>query len=207
MLGIERRAIQEKTGLSPLGDFGSALGAWGGRVGGAAAGEALFPVGGAVPGALIGGRIGSLGGRAAAEWLNGLIFAAGSENQNITTGINTSSPNNETCSASDGDEKTYPPLPDKIVGAQDDPRAGPNKNGRRHTSGPLTPENGGTGDFEADLNTLTGGYSPSQPEDRFPPGSLVGPNGIFGRPVNSSGGKSIDIPANGDKPHETLHYR
>jgi hypothetical protein len=25
-------------------------------------------------------------------------------------------------------------------------------------------------------------------------------------PENSSGGRSIDIPANGSKPHETLHY-
>ncbi|MET0267511.1 MAG: RHS repeat-associated core domain-containing protein [Duganella sp.] len=105
-----------------------------------------------------------------------------------------------------GDGKTAPSLPDKIVGDQSDPRAGPNKGGGKHTSGPLTPENGGVGDFEADLNTLTGGYRPRQPGDKAPPGSLVGPNGIFGRPENSGGGKSIDIPGNGNKPHETLHY-
>jgi filamentous hemagglutinin len=105
-----------------------------------------------------------------------------------------------------GGGKTGPPLPDKIVGDQTDPKAGPNKGGGKHTSGPLTPANGGKGDFGADLNTLTGGTRPREPGDKAPPGSLVGPNGIFGRPENSTGGQSIDIPANGDKPHETLHY-
>jgi RHS repeat-associated protein len=100
---------------------------------------------------------------------------------------------------------SVPPLPPDLVGDQSDPRAGPSKGGGRHTSGPLTPTNGGSGDFEADLDKLTGGTRPWQPGDKAPPGSLVGPNGIFGRP-NSSGGRSIDIPANGSKPHETLHY-
>ncbi len=99
-----------------------------------------------------------------------------------------------------------PAIPDKLVGDQSDPRAGPNKNGGKHTSGPLTPDNGGTGQFRPDLDKLTGGVRPWQPGDKAPPGSLVGPNGIFGRPGNSSGGQSIDIPANGSKPHETLHY-
>jgi RHS repeat-associated protein len=62
-------------GLSSLGDAGAILGGWGGRIGGAAAGEAVFPVGGGVPGAIIGGRLGSWGGRAAGEWLNDLIFS------------------------------------------------------------------------------------------------------------------------------------
>ncbi|WP_425470915.1 DUF637 domain-containing protein [Trinickia fusca] len=101
---------------------------------------------------------------------------------------------------------SVPPVPDGLVGDQSDPRAGPNKGGKRHTSGPLTPENGGTGDYERDLETLTGGTRPWQPGDKAPPGSQVGQNGIFGRPQNSSGGKSIDIPPNGNKPHETLHY-
>jgi len=99
-----------------------------------------------------------------------------------------------------------PPLPTDIVGDQSDPRAGMGKGGKKHTSGPLTPANGGTGDFGKDLDALTGGTRPWQPGDSAPPGSLVGPNGIFGRPSNSSGGSSIDIPANGTKPHETLHY-
>lgn len=102
--------------------------------------------------------------------------------------------------------KESPPLPNGLVGDQTDPKAGSNKSGNRHTSGPLKPEHGGTGDYEKDLETLTGGTRPQQPGDRAPPGSQVGANGIFGRPINSSGGKSIDIPANGDKPHETLHY-
>lgn len=99
-----------------------------------------------------------------------------------------------------------PDLPDKLVGDQSDDRAGPNKNGKRHTSGPLTPENGGTGDYDADLEILTGGTREAGKGDSAPPGAQIGENGIFGRPTNSSGGKSIDIPANGDKPHETLHY-
>jgi hypothetical protein len=101
---------------------------------------------------------------------------------------------------------SVPPVPSDLVGDQTDPRAGPNKGGTRHTSGPLTPANGGTGDFAQDLDKLTGGVRPAQPDDNRPPGSLVGENGIFGRPSNSSGGSSIDIPGNGSKPHETLHY-
>ncbi|WP_235570089.1 RHS repeat-associated core domain-containing protein [Lysobacter sp. Root916] len=97
-------------------------------------------------------------------------------------------------------------LPSGLVGDQGSPLAGPNSTGKRHTSGTLAPEHGGQGDYEKDLETLTGGVRPWAPGDKAPPGSMVGENGVFGRPVNSSGGKSIDIPANGDKPHETLHY-
>tara|TARA_R110001583_G_C5639919_1_gene407790 strand:- start:1846 stop:2454 length:609 start_codon:yes stop_codon:yes gene_type:complete len=99
-----------------------------------------------------------------------------------------------------------PDVPDGIVGDQSDPRAGPNKSGNKHTSGPLSPENGGTGSYEEDLGTLTGGTSPAGAGDSAPPGAQVGENGIFGRSENKSGGASIDIPAKGDKPHETLHY-
>ncbi|MEI8603207.1 RHS repeat-associated core domain-containing protein [Shewanella sp. PP-Sp27a-2] len=99
-----------------------------------------------------------------------------------------------------------PDVPKGIVGDQSDPRAGPNKSGNKHTSGVLTPENGGQGDYEQDLQTLTGGTQPAGLGDSAPPSSQIGENGIFGRPENSSGGSSIDIPANGDKPHETLHY-
>ncbi|SUI78375.1 RHS repeat domain-containing protein [Shewanella baltica] len=99
-----------------------------------------------------------------------------------------------------------PEIPKGLVGDQSDHRAGPNKSGNKHTSGVLTPENGGTGDYEQDLGTLTGGTRPAGPGDSAPPGSQIGENGIFGRPENTSGGSSIDIPANGDKPHETLHY-
>lgn len=99
-----------------------------------------------------------------------------------------------------------PALPTGLVGDETDPRAGPNSTGKRHTSGNLLPEHGGTGDYETDLETLAGPTRPAQPGDRAPPGSQIGENGVFGRPINSTGGKSIDIPANGDKPHETLHY-
>ena len=108
--------------------------------------------------------------------------------------------------AAPGANGHVPPVPNVLVGDQSDPRAGPNKGGGKHTSGPLTPANGGTGGFQTDLDMLTGGSRPQQAGDRAPPGSLVGSNGIFGRPANSGGGQSIDIPANGNKPHETLHY-
>ena len=64
---------------------------------------------------------------------------------------------------------------------------------------------GGTGDYDADLETLAGETRPAGPGDNAPSGAQIGTNGVFGR-ENSSGGRSIDIPANGDKPHETLHY-
>ncbi|WP_153242686.1 hypothetical protein [Frateuria defendens] len=37
-------------------------------------------------------------------------------------------------------------------------------------------------------------------------GKLTGTNGIRYRPGIGSNGPRIDIPANGNKPHETLHY-
>lgn len=37
-------------------------------------------------------------------------------------------------------------------------------------------------------------------------GSRVGENGIILRPETDKSGPRIDIPAKGDKPHETLHY-
>ncbi|MBV7544645.1 RHS repeat domain-containing protein, partial [Acidovorax sp. sic0104] len=107
---------------------------------------------------------------------------------------------------SEGSGGNVPPIPEDLVGDQSDPRAGPNRGGGKHTSGPLTEENGGTGEFLPDLDKLTGGARPWRPGDKAPPGSLIGENGIFGRPTNSGGGQSIDIPANGKKPHETLHY-
>jgi filamentous hemagglutinin len=148
----------------------------------------------AAAGAAVGGAFGST-----LDWLSahgGAIFSSNGSDTNTTAAGG---------SGTDSTTKA-PSLPSDLVGDQSDPRAGPNKGGNRHTSGPLTPENGGTGDYDQDLETLTGGTRPWQPGDKAPPGSQVGQNGIFGRPQNSSGGKSIDIPANGDKPHETLHY-
>ncbi len=103
-------------------------------------------------------------------------------------------------------ESSVPDVPSDIVGDQTDSRSGINKSGNKHTSGPLTPENGGSGNYEQDLDTLTGGTRPAEAGDSAPPGSRIGENGIFGRPENRSSGSSIDIPANGEKPHETLHY-
>lgn len=130
-------------------------------------------------------------------------MAAWKRSKAIAMGSETDS---ENLSSGNEGANTAPPLPDKLVGDQSDPRAGPNKGGGKNTSGTLTPENGGNGDFLNDLDVLAGPVRPQQPGDKAPPGSLVGGNGVFGRPDNKTGGSSIDIPANGTKPHETLHY-
>jgi filamentous hemagglutinin len=95
-----------------------------------------------------------------------------------------------------------PPLPEGLVGTQDK-KAGPQ--GRRHNSGPLDPSQGGTGDAQKDFDKLTGGQS-APAGDRYPPGTLIGPNGIALRPGSGDTGPHIEIPANDSKPHETLHY-
>lgn len=95
-------------------------------------------------------------------------------------------------------------LPSGLVGTQDD-ESGPV--GNRHVSGPLDPAHGGTGDPAKDFDTLTGGKSGPAPDgSRYPAGTQVGDNGIASRPAKGASGPRIDIPANGDKPHETLHY-
>ena len=69
----------------------------------------------------------------------------------------------------------------------------------------MTPENGGTGDSGKDFDKLTG--SNSQPAGgTYPPGTLVGPNGVVLRPGQKGSGSRIDIPGNGSKLPETLHY-
>ncbi len=100
------------------------------------------------------------------------------------------------------DAPKSPPLPDRIVGTG--PRKG---SGKTVKSGPLAPENGGTGDPTKDFGKLTGGNSrPAEPSDRAPPGTQIGGNDIRLRPASGRYGPRIDIPANGDKPPETLHY-
>jgi hypothetical protein len=96
------------------------------------------------------------------------------------------------------------PLPSGLVGTQDD-KSGPS--GGRHLSGPLDPAHGGSGDAGKDFGTLTGGKSgPAAPGDRYPAGTQVGDNKVALRPDTSNSGPRIEIPANADKPHETLHY-
>jgi hypothetical protein len=76
-----------------------------------------------------------------------------------------------------------------------------------HNSGPLSTENGGTGDAEKDFDSLTGGKSgPAPAGRRFKEGTKVGENGIALRPETDKSGARIDMPASGKKPHETLHY-
>jgi hypothetical protein len=95
-----------------------------------------------------------------------------------------------------------PPLPSDLVGEKDD-KFGPQ--GDRVNAGPLAEGNGGTGDAAADFETLTGGNS-GEAGPKYPPGSLIGKNDVVLRPERGNSGPRIDIPANGAKPHETLHY-
>ncbi len=96
-----------------------------------------------------------------------------------------------------------PGVPDKLVGT------GQTKSsGKRVNSGPLAPEHGGAGDDQKDFDKLTGGeHGPAPAEKRYPAGTRVGKNGISHRPgIPGEKGPRIDIPANGGKPPETLHY-
>jgi filamentous hemagglutinin len=93
-----------------------------------------------------------------------------------------------------------PGLPETIVGTNPKPSSG-----KRVNSGPLDAAHGGTGDAEKDFDKLTGGHSGPAPNDR-PPGTLLGGNRVQLRPGTPSKGPRIDIPANGTKPPETLHY-
>ena len=87
-------------------------------------------------------------------------------------------------------------------------QAGPTKSGKRHTSGPLTPGNGGTGDASKDFDKLTAGSGkpPDSSDSRnSTPGVLVGDNGVWIRPDGKDGAR-IEIPAAPGKLPETLHY-
>lgn len=63
------------------------------------------------------------------------------------------------------------------------------------------------GRLEVWIDHLTGGKSSPAPEgSTLPEGSRVGENGIILRPGKEGTGPRIDIPANGEKPRETLDY-
>jgi RHS repeat-associated protein len=102
------------------------------------------------------------------------------------------------------------PVPDDYVGVQGE-KAGTSVSGNRHTSGPLAPEHGGTGDAQADFDKLTGGTGKPFPEGdkrAGKPGVEIGDNGIWIRPGTKKpgDGQRIEIPGNGNKFPETLHY-
>nr|WP_308632577.1 RHS repeat-associated core domain-containing protein [Massilia sp. YIM B02763] len=117
----------------------------------------------------------------------------------------------DSADASKPNKNSPPPVPSDLVGDQSDPRAGPSNSGKRHTSGPLTPENGGTGDAEKDFDKLTGGTGKPFPDSDGRskiPGAQVGDNGVWIRPgtKNPGDGPRIEIPGNDNKLPETLHY-
>jgi filamentous hemagglutinin len=155
----------------------------------------------ATPGEVAGGSAlgGALGGAfgSALDWLSahgGAIFNSGDNGVSDAQNGSTAS----------GDSSTGPSLPTDLVGEQDS-KSG--QRGNRNISGPLSPAKGGTGDALQDFDKLTGGQSSPAPADsNYPPGTLIGPNGIAYRPGKNGSGARIDIPANGSKPHETLHY-
>lgn len=95
-------------------------------------------------------------------------------------------------------------IPDKLVGLQDNKSR---KQGKRVNNGVLAPENGGTGNAQRDFEYLTGGrYGPPPSNKGYPEGTLIGDNEISLRPPSGVYGPRIDIPRNGTKPPETLHY-
>jgi RHS repeat-associated protein len=97
-----------------------------------------------------------------------------------------------------------PDLPTGLVGTQD---KGARQQGNRHNSGSLDPTHGGNGDPQHDFDHLTGGNSgPAPSGSNYPPGTQVGENGVVLRPGKGKSGPRIDVPSNGSKPHETLHY-
>ena len=101
-------------------------------------------------------------------------------------------------------EGDAPALPGGLVGTED---KGSRQQGGRVNNGPLAPDNGGVGDGLKDFGTLTGGkFGPAPEGSRLPEGAQVGENGVIYRPGNAGSGPRIDVPANGEKPHETLHY-
>lgn len=97
-----------------------------------------------------------------------------------------------------------PALPSCLVGVQDG-KSG--VRGNRHNSGPLAPEFGGTGDPTKDFEVLGGtNHQPAPAGSTYKPGTRISANGVTLRPSQDGNGPRIDIPANGSKPHETLHY-
>lgn len=110
----------------------------------------------------------------------------------------TSSNSSNSGSGQQGGDKA-PSVPDKLVGTVDD-KSG--QQGGRVNNGPLAPDNGGTGDAAKDFGKLTGGKIGES--GKYP--GVRGENGIGMRPGKEGEGPRIDIPANGNKPAETLHY-
>jgi RHS repeat-associated protein len=163
----------------------TALGGIAGAVGGAAAGA------GAGAGTLVVPGVGTISG---GVYLGTLGAATGATFGNAV--------GNAIVNVLNSSNSSTTPLPTGPVGT--DPQA---TEGSRTKSGPLAPEHGGSGEAGKDFGTLTGGNSaPAAPEKRYPAGTQVGENGIALRPAKGTSGPKIDIPANGSKPHETLHY-
>jgi filamentous hemagglutinin len=82
-----------------------------------------------------------------------------------------------------------PDLPDGLTG--ENPREG--SGSRINTDLP--------GDAQGVFDRLTGGQSRTEPG-----GHRVGPNGVRLRPGTQSKGPRVDIPAKGQRPHETIHF-
>jgi RHS repeat-associated protein len=99
-------------------------------------------------------------------------------------------------------DQPAPPLPTGPVGT---PPHTEGKGGQIQ-SGPLHPNHGGSGNPHRDHDHLTGGTGKPNNTGGRPPGTRVGDNGIQIRPGKPGQGPRIDIPPNGPKPGETLHY-
>jgi len=146
--------------------------------------------------AALGGAIGRTGGRAAgaaacAE-LGPLAIVCGAAGGRIGAAIGSDIEDwlrGGTIVWNENTASSVPPLPDGLVGQN------PDQQGRRvNTDLPAT-------DFPGVVQDLTGGNV--SPDDK---GHMCCSNGVRIRPGEGSGGPRIDIPANGTKSHETIHF-
>ena len=150
-------------------------------------GTLIEPGGGTAVGAVLGAGVGLV-----ATYFVGKAIA-----DHISSNSDAPAP---TASTSPAPTAGTTPVPTGLVGTDPSPTKG------RTNSGPLAPDNGGSGDAGKDFGTLTGGKGGAPQGSTYPPGTQVGDNGIALRPAAGKSGPRIDIPANGSKPHETLHY-
>ena len=189
-------------GVKKGGFWGGLLGALFGGVEGAEAGASAGPYG-AAAGAVSGAGYGFFEGFFHGAALGGAIGLHADVMEDIEA--NKTSGTGKTNTGNVGSEaKSSAQLPGDLVGVQDKKSR---SQGNRHNSGPLDPAKGGTGDINRDFDHLTGGKNhPTPPNSGYPEGTRIGENGIAQRPSKDGDGGRIDIPANGSKPHETLHY-
>ncbi len=177
-----------------LAGIGRIIGGWlGGLFGGTAGGVfgTVAGQGGTVLGVGVGVLVEVPEGTATGATEGGLIGAGiDMMEDKIAGGGGTSRADVGSSSDSSGTagEQNVPTFPTDLVGKQDGKGR---RQGNRHNSGPLDEANGGTGDIQRDFDKLTGEQNgPANSSDGFPPGTMIGGNGItMGPGRNGNGGE------------------